>query len=366
MNLTASVIVLCQPAETTVTALTLRHLVRGLEPTTTVHVLINGGFAGELRAVAPDVPAISYHSSPTNLGVAGGRNFLLRLPDVQASDVVVILDNDVITPPEHVARLVEAVASDPDAGVIGPAVLQLRSAARSLGLTDAQLQAPITNQRLAELSHNPHGERLWFHLGTHPDWKAVYVDELQLERRLLRHAGADVESFPAMNHQDPMIRAALADGATEAIPTSNVAGCCQAFRRELLDEIGLLRDEFSPYGYEDVDFCIRAAQTGKRNYVDPGILMLHGTDERHVDRRSSVGTIATQRNFMRCKSLLAWQHANAGWQAVVERSILRHYLLARQTRQHRTAAVQLRAHVAGSVDAQRQIRHVTARNEALR
>ena len=107
MNLTASVLILCQPSETGVTALTLRHLVHDDDSTFTVHVLMNGGFAGELRAIAPESPRIYYHSSPTNLGVAGGRNFLLRRPEVQASDVIVILDNDVITPAQHIARLVE-------------------------------------------------------------------------------------------------------------------------------------------------------------------------------------------------------------------------------------------------------------------
>ena len=86
--------------------MTLHHLVRDLDASGTVHVLMNGGFAGHLRTMAPDSPKISYHSSPTNLGVAGGRNFLLRLPEVQASDVIVILDNDVITPPGHIERLI--------------------------------------------------------------------------------------------------------------------------------------------------------------------------------------------------------------------------------------------------------------------
>ena len=48
-------------------------------------------------------------------------------------------------------------------------------------------------------------------------------------------------------------------------------------------------DEFSPYGYEDVEFCIRAVRAGKRNYVDPQILMLHGTDRRHLERQTRGG-----------------------------------------------------------------------------
>jgi hypothetical protein len=65
---------------------------------------------------------------------------------------------------------------------------------------------------------------------------------------------------------------------------------------------------------------------------------------------------------MRCKSILAWRHAGPSWQVVVERSILRRYLLAQQQGRHRTAAEYLRAHVAGTLDAQRQIRHAAAQD----
>ena len=69
---------------------------------------------------------------------------------------------------------------------------------------------------------------------------------------------------------------------------------------------------------------------------------------------------------MRCKALLAWHHAGPSWQVVVERSILRRYLLARQAGRHRTAVEHLHAHVAGSLDAQRQIRHAVWHRSATR
>ena len=48
---------------------------------------------------------------------------------------------------------------------------------------------------------------------------------------------------------------------------------------------------------------------------------------------------------------------------IVERAILRRYLLDRQAGLHRAAAENLSAHVAGTVDAQRQIDHMIAREE---
>jgi GT2 family glycosyltransferase len=361
MNPTFSVIILCQPAETAVTALTLHHLARDLDGSGSVHVLMNGGFVGQLRTMAPDSPRISYYSSPTNLGVAGGRNFLLRLPEVQDSDVIVVLDNDVITPPGHVERMVAVLMADQHAGVIGPAVLHLPAVSRALGFGDRDvLHAPITNERMTRLGRHLRDQETWFHLGTNPDWRAGYIDELQIEQQLVRGAGGSTEPFYAMNHENPSIRSAIANGSTALIPAANVAGCCQVFRRELLDEVGYLMDEFSPYGYEDVDFCIRVADTGRRNYIDPTIFMLHGTDRRHSDRRTPERVIATQRNFMRCKTLLTWRHAQSTWRTSVETTIVRRYLLARQTGTPGRAGDYLRAHVAGSRDAFRQIEHLAA------
>ena len=151
MSLTSAVIILCQPAETAVTALTLHHLVRDQDTTTSIHVLMNGGFVGELREIAPRSPAISYYSSPANLGVAGGRNFLLRRPEVQASDVIVVLDNDVITPPQHVDSTGRGRGDGP--GCRRDRTSRPRPARpslRALGVNGTDLERPITNERLSE------------------------------------------------------------------------------------------------------------------------------------------------------------------------------------------------------------------------
>ncbi len=363
-----SVLILSQPSEVHVTALTLHHLIRSVGSRTQVHVLMNGGFSGELAMLAPKAPALRFHSSPANLGVAGGRNLLLRLPEVRECDYVMILDNDVITPPGHVERLIASLETDPQTGVIGPAIVYLPAVADELGMNGAgSLLTPVSNEALSHLGPRLLEESSWFHLGTHPDWRSVYLHEVQLERRLVRGVGKS-EPFFAMNHESLEIRSAVARGSTEPIAASNIAGCCQVFRRRLLDDVGYLIGEFSPYGFEDVEFCIRVTKAGFHNYVDPAIFMLHGTDERHKGRRTGTGRIATQRNFMRCKTLLAWCHDGPNWEASVEYAILRRYLLARRAGNDKRASDYLRAHVLGSVDARRQIRHSVelTRHEAPR
>ncbi|MEW6673310.1 MAG: hypothetical protein AB1427_16535, partial [Thermodesulfobacteriota bacterium] len=68
---------------------------------------------------------------------------------------------------------------------------------------------------------------------------------------------------------------------------STIAGCSQAFRRKLLDEIGYLNDLFNPYGFEDSEFCMRSLNAGYRNYVDVNTWLYHGTDARYINRDSN-------------------------------------------------------------------------------
>ena len=63
---------------------------------------------------------------------------------------------------------------------------------------------------------------------------------------------------------------------------------------------------------------------------------------------------------MRCKSLFAWHQLGAVWPSVIEASIVRRYTLTRQTATRRAAIEHLHAHVAGVLDARRQIHHLSA------
>ncbi len=324
---------------------------------------MNGGFVGELEAIAPRSPAISYHSSPANLG----RRRRTELPPAPPRGSGVRRHRHPRQRRHHAPRARHSTrrgrGNGPRRGgdrASGPRPARRRCVRSALDGTD--LERPITNERLSRLGRRLRDEKLWFHLGTHPDWSAVYFDELRVERLLMRASRRRRRPVPGDESSGPRRSARQSPRARwPPIPAANVAGCCQVFRRELLDEIGFLVDEFSPYGYEDVEFCIRAARapasatTSTRGSSCCTAPIGATSSARHRRR-----TIATHRNFMRCKALLAWHHARPSWQVIVERSILRRYALARQVGRHRTAVEHLRAHVAGSLDAQRQIRHAYA------
>jgi GT2 family glycosyltransferase/glycosyltransferase involved in cell wall biosynthesis len=57
-------------------------------------------------------------------------------------------------------------------------------------------------------------------------------------------------------------------------PVLAVTGACMYIRRELIDEIGLF-DEAFPMAYEDVDYCLRAWQSGYRVFYSPAAEFVH-------------------------------------------------------------------------------------------
>ena len=53
-----------------------------------------------------------------------------------------------------------------------------------------------------------------------------------------------------------------------------VAGCCMMIRKDVIEKIGLLEEEYFIY-FEDVDYCITAKKAGFNVKVDPGATIYH-------------------------------------------------------------------------------------------
>ena len=115
--------------------------------------------------------------------------------------------------------------------------------------------------------------------------------------RLLRHAAVDgksgcvgpVADRAAHNQQvpydggdDPAKLAAFAEARYRAKPFAGtrrnmLASFCLLVRREVIDTIGGFDERFSPWGFEDDDFTLRAALAGFRNRLAQDVFV------RHVD-----------------------------------------------------------------------------------
>ena len=62
--------------------------------------------------------------------------------------------------------------------------------------------------------------------------------------------------------------------AEQSISVPWVTGCCLLIRRQCLEELGGLDEDFFLY-YEDVDFCLRARQHGWDVRMDPTLQVIH-------------------------------------------------------------------------------------------
>ena len=236
---------------------------------------------------------LRYYCVERNLGVAGGRNHLLRTEECRNCDIVLIIDNDVVPPADYVRSLAAFLVREKGAGVAGGVVADINAYAESDGRAMshddlANLRSEdIKKQVLRDLTR----DRI-YHMGIRKDYLYAYFSILPKCMQVIGYFkifaalhflfGVHVNVFPSLR-SNAKYRKMIRDGL-DKYEVSNVAGCSQAFRRELLDRVGFLDERFSPYGFEDADFCIRAMRAGYRNYIDTNTWLLHGTDRRHATR----------------------------------------------------------------------------------
>lgn len=299
------------PEQRLVTLDAISYLLRDMREGDTLAVLLNGGRDEALRNLFRTQPQIRFYESDVNLGVAGGRNFLFRTQECMSADLIYIIDNDVVVPRGYLDGLEEFYRSDPRTGVGGALILDYRQMVEGLAhefplRPDGESGRPLfdlSNEALCSYVYQGNGERLAvYHAGMNPDWYKGYISFENIRNDV---EGSEKKPFLSQLSTEPdFVRKLIAFGITE-LKVSNVGGGGQVISRSVLNEVGLLNDHFNPYGFEDVDFCIRSLKKGFVNRVSLEVLLLHGTDDRHSERCR----FKQARNVSRCLTLLAYMHA---------------------------------------------------------
>ncbi len=154
---------------------------------------------------------------PVNIGAPAARNWLMRLPEVQAMDWSVYVDDDVSLPPEWLQRLGAAATLYPDAGVWGCRVRDFARPGR-IQSADAFL-VPL------EGSEQLHARRF--------------------ELTNCHHQTLDRGQFSYLR------------------PCATVTGCCHLFRTATLAVQGGFDLRYSPSQYDDLDHDIRLLLAGR-------------------------------------------------------------------------------------------------------
>jgi len=179
-------------------------------------IVDNGSSDGtkeHLLAMAASDKRIKLLLNDENRGYAVGCNQGMR----QASgEYIVLLNNDLVVTPEWLSGLLECHGSDPLVGIVGP-------------LTNSASGIQVVPQ---------------------PDYAAAgglegFAREFRTRNRFRR------------------------------VRSRRVVGFCMLFRRSLIEEIGLLDEQFGTGNYEDDDLCLRAAVAGYQNLVAADVYIHH-------------------------------------------------------------------------------------------
>lgn len=180
-----------------------------------VIVVDNGSRDGSLALLARDYPEVQVIALPKNVGYAGGCNAGLR---VARGETLVLLNNDTEVSSSWLAELLSALERYPDAGMATPKVLLWEDRSRLHTAGDYVRTSGI------------------------PDSRGVWQpDDGQFDR----------EEY-----------------------VFGAAGVAPAYRRKMLDDIGLFDADFMSY-CEDVDLSWRAQIAGYRCIYVPHSVLYH-------------------------------------------------------------------------------------------
>jgi GT2 family glycosyltransferase len=154
-----------------------------------------------------------------NLGFSGGVNVGIRAALERGASAVLLVNSDVIVPPDCIERLERVLLDNPHTGIAGPIV-----AARS---------APAIVASLG-ISYNPLTGRM-------------------------RHQGFGDR---------------MCTGRPAHTPVDGVSGCLVLIKREVFEAIGLFDEDYF-FSFEDLDYCLRARRAGFDTVLAGGATAYH-------------------------------------------------------------------------------------------
>ena len=183
------------------TLLAVQMLRMAAPPLDSIIVVDNDSGEACRRTLTPVLPEITLLSAGRNLGFSGGCNVGIRHALAGGADAVLLVNSDLVLPPDAIARLSAVMEARLSAGIVAPVV-------RS---------------------------RVW------PD-------------RVLS-AGMDFDiATGRMRHRETV------DGASWSA-VAGVNGCAMLVRREVFERVGLLPEEYF-FSFEDLAFCQQALAAG--------------------------------------------------------------------------------------------------------
>ena len=238
------------------------------------------------------------------MGVAGGRNYLLKKEEVNKAEYIIIADNDIIIPVGSICKLYNFYLQNTNIGVAGLVALNINFFLMENNFRYRRLYQSIIDKSyritLDDVSSMIYGKvspKMVCHMGANKDWYNAYISSLDLVSLVCQHFGFRHAFVKGYRSSELCVnRINKEDGGK--ILVSNVPAMMQLFSHEVLRRVGLMDDDFNPYGYEDVDFCRRVMALGLSNYVSLDNFVFHNTDGRHFRRNPLLSYINSLEKYV--------------------------------------------------------------------
>jgi N-acetylglucosaminyl-diphospho-decaprenol L-rhamnosyltransferase len=202
----------------------LRSVSSSVGVTFEVRVVDNGSSDGSPEMVARDYPKVELIRGQINRGFAAANNIAIRNTE---SRYVLLLNPDTVVEPYTLCQMIAFMDSQPDVGICGPRILFPDGRFQSCGYRFPTLLSEIRQSKNV-------GSIIRWIIGEPP-------------RLVIEQAPADVDW---------------------------VDGACFLIRRTVIQEIGLLDEQYFLYA-EELDWCFRARQAKWRICALPSIRMVH-------------------------------------------------------------------------------------------
>ncbi len=192
---------------------------------------VDNSLSINLKKELSKYPHAIYLDSPGNVGFAAGNNIGFRRALKDKVDIVVLINNDTVVPPDLVKNILSSPIQDDKVGIVGGLIYF----AKGFEFRENYQQADL-------------GKVIWYAGGRH-DWDNVYASHLGVDE-------VDRGQF---------------DGIKD---TDFITGCLFIIRSEVLEKVGLFDERYCLY-FEDSDLCMRVKRVGLRLVIDPSIKLWH-------------------------------------------------------------------------------------------
>ncbi|MGE0705109.1 MAG: glycosyltransferase family 2 protein [Vicinamibacterales bacterium] len=222
------------------------------EPSIIPVVVDNASGDGSATLFHESLPDVRCIASEANLGFSGGCNLGIAEALRLGADRVLLLNGDVVVLPDALAALQRTLDADDRCGIVGPVLVS--SADPEL----VQSRGIRYSRTTGRMRHHGFGDRL------------------------------------------------QPSASTESQEVDAVSGAAMLIRRKVFERIGLLAEEFF-FGFEDLEFCLRARAVGFHTACIRAAIVRH-------DGSASIGRASPRRIYFATRNhlLLASRHPGLG------------------------------------------------------